>query len=363
MAASIVSSDLTNRIAPPFKSTGRKIAYQLYQNRRAISAIALGILALAGVTIGVGMSSHSFTAIPSFLWEIDAAGLLVAGVLLAIIVNNVATRRGFEIFFSDHSNDQSLTEGQSTAVVVRNYKGQQKVLKIYSSEYLAICPQAKFCGEYLAAKAGGLRGSAVPTHFLVESDGLVTIVGVDEVTDEDRIRGSLTPFKSNHKDLYKLKDGNLQLKSAISLAQSVEELHKKGLAHSDIKPANVLIDHSGNIILIDFDYLTNAQSHKFGDGTRLYSSPEKQRHTAPYDTKKADVYALGRLLGKKMLGLPLCDSLNRQIDWDSAYLSEERFSRQQELCQLILEMTDSDPTKRPAIGDVARRLRVIANRG
>src|ERR1700732_1599584 len=38
------------------------------------------------------------------------------------------------------------------------------------------------------------------------------------------------------------------LRVAISLARAVGQVHGRGLIHKDIKPANVLVDHTGNVV-------------------------------------------------------------------------------------------------------------------
>src|SRR5882762_443173 len=42
------------------------------------------------------------------------------------------------------------------------------------------------------------------------------------------------------------------LRVAISLAKAVGQVHRRGLIHKDIKPANVLVDDAGNVWLTGF---------------------------------------------------------------------------------------------------------------
>jgi eukaryotic-like serine/threonine-protein kinase len=63
----------------------------------------------------------------------------------------------------------------------------------------------------------------------------------------------------------------------------------------DMKPSNVMVDHNGDVKLVDFGIAKTFQFGKRGTmiGTEGYSPPEQYRGEA---TPLADVYALGATL-------------------------------------------------------------------
>ncbi|TNV83630.1 hypothetical protein FGO68_gene12327 [Halteria grandinella] len=129
-------------------------------------------------------------------------------------------------------------------------------------------------------------------------------------------------------------------------------LHKEGIGHRDVKPANILIvgsEISGGGIAKIADFGTTKQlepmrEHTIPVGTETYFSPE--RSTGVYN-EKVDVWAMGIILFEMQTGglRPLDkeqDSLIKQLP---QYLSEEYKT-------LILSLLQKDPDNRPSIQEV-----------
>ncbi|KAF8799033.1 hypothetical protein BYT27DRAFT_7202794 [Phlegmacium glaucopus] len=83
------------------------------------------------------------------------------------------------------------------------------------------------------------------------------------------------------------------------LLSGVEFLHKRGVVHNDIKPANILLSHKNIPVLVDFgfaekyDMTSDTAFHSnLSYGTPEYLSPERARGL-PHDTRKSDVWSLG----------------------------------------------------------------------
>jgi outer membrane protein assembly factor BamB len=82
---------------------------------------------------------------------------------------------------------------------------------------------------------------------------------------------------------------------AIDLCDVLDYLHRHKpdpIIFRDMKPSNVMVNHSGNIMLVDFGIAKTFQAGIKGTmiGTEGYSPPEQYRGEA---TPSADIYALG----------------------------------------------------------------------
>ncbi len=105
------------------------------------------------------------------------------------------------------------------------------------------------------------------------------------------------------------RSGQLTISKAISLCKQVceglEEAHRLGVIHRDLKSGNIMIDKDGNAQIMDFGI---ARSMKIADdtgagvlvGTPEYMSPE-QVETNNVD-RRADLYSLGIVLFEMLTG-------------------------------------------------------------
>ncbi|EAU85877.2 CAMK/CAMKL/MARK protein kinase [Coprinopsis cinerea okayama7 len=83
------------------------------------------------------------------------------------------------------------------------------------------------------------------------------------------------------------------------LLSAVDFLHRRGVVHNDIKPANILLSHKNIPVLVDFGFAekndpedeTSFHSN-LAYGTPEYLSPERARGLT-HDTRKSDVWSLG----------------------------------------------------------------------
>jgi diguanylate cyclase (GGDEF)-like protein len=113
----------------------------------------------------------------------------------------------------------------------------------------------------------------------------------------------------------RLSDGPLPAESlvevAVRLAAVVAEVHRRGVIHKDINPANVLYGADGEVHLIDFDLATTSAEERpgFGHqsqiaGTPAYLAPEQTGRTGWPVDKRADLYGVGATLYELATGQP-----------------------------------------------------------
>ena len=108
-----------------------------------------------------------------------------------------------------------------------------------------------------------------------------------------------------------------------TIGGAVFHAHQRGVIHRDLKPGNILIDPDGEPHIVDFG-LAKTVLHEKGElaisveadvaGTPAYMSPEQAAgHVDKLDTR-TDVYSLGVILYRLLLGEPPHDLSGSQLE-------------------------------------------------
>jgi serine/threonine protein kinase len=81
------------------------------------------------------------------------------------------------------------------------------------------------------------------------------------------------------------------------IGRAVQDLHRQGISHNDIKPDNVVLTADGNAKLIDFGFakIEPIVGPDDKSGTLQYAAPELFG-PCPFRPQKADIWSLGTLL-------------------------------------------------------------------
>ena len=98
---------------------------------------------------------------------------------------------------------------------------------------------------------------------------------------------------------------------AVGLAQAVTGMHRRGVMHGDISPANVVVSRDGTPCLVDFALASSlaeiqpgSTHHAEISGTLAYLAPERTGRTGLPADHRADLYALGATLYELATGGP-----------------------------------------------------------
>jgi PAS domain S-box-containing protein len=111
------------------------------------------------------------------------------------------------------------------------------------------------------------------------------------------------------------------LRIAIGLASAVGHVHRRGLIHKDLKPANVLVDDSGNVWLTGFGIASQLPHQRQSPvaveiiaGTLAYMAPEQTGRMNRSIDARSDLYSVGITLYQMLTGtLPF--SATDPLEW------------------------------------------------
>ena len=109
--------------------------------------------------------------------------------------------------------------------------------------------------------------------------------------------------------------GEVSVMQALSwvadTAELVQRVHDAGYIHGDLKPANILVEHTGGVVLTDFGFsqqlvAADAVEERELCGTPGFMAPEQVRDPRLVGPR-ADVYGLGAVLFWLLTGRPVHD--------------------------------------------------------
>ena len=119
------------------------------------------------------------------------------------------------------------------------------------------------------------------------------------------------------------------LRTAVGLARTLGQVHQHGLIHKDIKPANVLVDDTGNAWLTGFGIASqlprerqSPEAPEFIAGTLPYMAPEQTGRMNRSIDYRSDLYSLGITFYEMLTGsLPFTAS--DPMEWVHCHIARQ----------------------------------------
>lgn len=142
----------------------------------------------------------------------------------------------------------------------------------------------------------------------------------------------------------------------VDIAAGLAACHARGIIHRDLKPGNILINHTGLVIIIDFGLCTIlgqatvTQGNGF-QGTLPWAAPE-QLQSAYCQDSRLDLYSLGGIFYYLLTGLPPAVGTTdverkRSIEKDTPTApSDLDPSIPRHMSQACMRLLEKDPNRR-----------------
>ncbi|MFK0046387.1 protein kinase [Streptomyces sp. NPDC090741] len=235
-----------------------------------------------------------------------------------------------------------------------------KVMRAYTDASAVELADLRTRMQREAQAAARIRhGGVVTVHDVTEEEGLPVIVmelvdgpSLDDVLEK---RGPLEPREA----------------AAIGakLMDALDAAHRAGVLHRDVKPANVLLERDGRIVLTDFGIATvqasgdedMAKLTRSGDiiGSLDYLPPERAQGQEPGPA--SDIWSLGMTLYAAVEG---AYPFRRTSAWStlSAIVSEPlpEPRRAGALAPVLRALMAKEPESRPTAGRAREMLQAVA---
>jgi hypothetical protein len=151
-------------------------------------------------------------------------------------------------------------------------------------------------------------------HEVAMLERLLGVAGVAQLAQAPGYPGSVVLEDAGAESLAgitgPLPAGNLA-GLALGLARAVAGMHRRGVIHGDITPANIVVPVDGAPCLVDFALASSFAEirpefthHAQITGTLAYLAPEQTGRTGRAVDQRADLYALGATLYELATGQP-----------------------------------------------------------
>jgi predicted ATPase/signal transduction histidine kinase len=206
--------------------------------------------------------------------------------------------------------------GEGTVLPDRDSTGRAEM--VHESEHARVT-RLVVAGRTVVRKE--VRGSGAAgrcRHETAMLQRLRGVVGVAQLADAPQDPCAIMLEDAGDKSLAQLKkplavDDLIEL--GVRSATAVAGMHRRGVMHRDINPANIVMSANGTPCLVDFALATSLGEirpdfthHTQILGTLAYLAPEQTGRTGRPVDQRADLYALGATLYELATGRPVFGS-------------------------------------------------------
>ncbi|MDG6107027.1 AAA family ATPase [Dactylosporangium aurantiacum] len=194
----------------------------------------------------------------------------------------------------------------------RGPPGRSEIL--YDGEYARVTRQVVAGRPVIHKELKGPGAHRTARHEVAMLERLRGVAGIAQLAEAPRCPGTVIVADVGGSSLAgvakPLATGRL-IGLALALARAVAGMHRRGVMHRDITPANIVVSGAGTPYLVDFALATSFAELRPGFtphseivGTLAYLAPEQTGRTGRPVDQRADLYALGATLYELATGAP-----------------------------------------------------------
>ena len=161
----------------------------------------------------------------------------------------------------------------------------------------------------------------------LEHPGIVPVHDVGRL-DDGRLYCVMKLVRGDRLDAWAADHGEVHTRVEVFLrvCEAVAFAHARGIVHRDLKPANIMVGGFGEVLVLDWGVarlhgdadagvdVLSARREETAHGTILgtpdYMAPEQARGDVDAVDERADVYALGVMLGELCAGVPALEAVS-----------------------------------------------------
>ncbi len=164
----------------------------------------------------------------------------------------------------------------------------------------------------------------------------------------------IMPIGDSFEKKIKDKEFNYKIEVVIKIAESLANLHSRGIVHRDIKPANLLFIGDEPFLidfgLVDFPDKKEVSKRKEKIGPRWTMAPEINRHSGEeIDYFKSDVYSMAKTLWIILTDIQIGFEGQYNVDTILQLRNKYHTEYTTPIDKLLTNCTDNDPIIRPSI--------------
>ncbi|MFN3200862.1 MAG: serine/threonine-protein kinase [Bradymonadia bacterium] len=183
------------------------------------------------------------------------------------------------------------------------------------------------------------------TDLVIDGDDVTLVLGLVDGVDLRRLMVAFAPLMPL-----------VVVPAVVQAARALGHLHRRGVIHRDVKPANLLINSQGHVRVCDLGAAHVLASPRDGDAGRVVGSPAfvaPECITGEAPTPAADLYALGVVLYQGLTGRLPFSGLDHHAVFAARLESEPADVRDHnplisaELAQMVEQLIHRDPAARP----------------